>query len=151
MKRREFRAEGGQYAHEVLEVSRVVRVVKGGRRFRFRVSVLIGDKNGKVGFGIGKSKDVQEGVQKAQKQAEKDMISVPLHEGTIAHPVEAKFKAARVLLRPARPGTGVIAGSSVRVVAQLAGINDLVAKISGSPNKISNVLATLKALKVLRS
>lgn len=151
MKRREFGSEGGQYAHEVLEVSRVVRVVKGGRRFRFRVSVVVGDKNGKVGFGIGKSKDVQQGVQKAQKQAEKNMMRIYLHEGTIAHPVEAKFKAARVLLKPARPGTGVIAGSSVRVVAQLAGINDLVAKISGSPNKVSNVLATLKALKMLRS
>ncbi len=151
MKRREFGAEGGQYAHEVLEVARVVRVVKGGRRFRFRVSVVVGDKNGRVGFGIGKSKDVQQGVRKAQGQAEKSMINVKLHDGTIAHQVEAKFKAAHVLLKPTRPGTGVIAGNSVRIVAELAGIRDLVAKVYGSPNKISNVQATLKALQLLRS
>ena len=150
-RRREFGADSGQYAHEVLEVSRVVRVVKGGRRFRFRVSVLVGDKAGRVGFGIGKSKDVQQGVQKAQQQAEKNMISVPLHDGTIAHQVEAKFKAAHVLLKPARPGTGVIAGGSVRAVAELAGIRDLVAKAYGSPSKISNVEATLKAFQMLRS
>lgn len=150
MKRREFGSEGGQYAHEVLEVSRVVRVVKGGRRFRFRASVLVGDKNGKVGFGIGKSKDVQQAVQKAQQQAEKYMVKVLLHDGTIAHPTQAKFKAAHVMLKPARPGTGVIAGSSVRMVAQMAGIQDLVAKTYGSPNKISNVEATLKALQSLR-
>lgn len=149
--RREFGAEGGQFAHEVLEVSRVVRVVKGGRRFRFRISVVVGDKAGRVGFGIGKSKDVQQGVQKAQEQAQKNMISVPLHDGTIAHQVEAKFKAAHVMLKPARPGTGVIAGGSVRVVAELVGLRDLVAKVYGSPNKISNVEATLKALRSLRS
>lgn len=150
-RRREFGSEGGQYAHEVLEVSRVVRVVKGGRRFRFRASVVVGDKNGRVGFGIGKSKDVQQAVRKAQEQAEKGMISVKLHEGTIAHQVEAKFKAAQVFLKPTRPGTGVIAGNSVRVVAELAGIRDLVAKVYGSPSKISNVQATLAALRLLRS
>lgn len=150
-RRREFGSEGGQYAHEVIEVARVVRVVKGGRRFRFRVSVVIGDKQGRVGFGIGKSKDVQQAVRKAQEQAEKGMIRLTLHEGTIAHQVEAKFKAAHVLLKPARPGTGVIAGNSVRTVAELAGIRDLVAKVYGSPNKISNVGATLKALQLLRS
>ncbi|MEK7557495.1 MAG: 30S ribosomal protein S5 [Patescibacteria group bacterium] len=149
-RRREFGADAGQYAHEVIEVSRVVRVVKGGRRFRFRASVLIGDKVGRVGFGIGKSKDVQQAVQKAQQQAEKNMISVSLHDGTIAHQVEAKFKAAHVLLKPARAGTGVIAGSVVRVVAELAGIRDLVAKVYGSPNKINNVEATLSALQLLR-
>lgn len=150
-RRREFGSEGGQYAHEVIEVARVVRVVKGGRRFRFRASVVIGDKNGRVGFGIGKSKDVQQAVRKAQGQAEKNMISIKLNEGTIAHQVEAKFKAAEVFLKPTRPGTGVIAGNAVRIVAELAGIRDLVAKVYGSPNKISNVQATLSALKKLRS
>jgi len=149
-RRREFGADSGQYDHEVLEVSRVVRVVKGGRRFRFRASVLIGDKAGRVGFGIGKSKDVQQAVQKAQQQAEKHLITVPLHDGTIAHQVEAKFKAAHVLLKPARPGTGLIAGSAVRSVAELAGVRDVVAKVYGSPNKISNVEATLKAFQLLR-
>lgn len=151
-RRREFGgSEGGQYAHEVLEVARVVRVVKGGRRFRFRITVLVGDKNGRVGFGIGKSRDVQQGMRKAQAQAEKNMVRVPLTDGTIAHPVEAKFKAAHVLLKPARPGTGVIAGGAVRVVAELAGIRDVVSKVYGSSNKISNVEATLKALQMLRN
>lgn len=151
-RRREFGgSEGGQYAHEVLEVARVVRVVKGGRRFRFRITVVVGDKNGRVGFGIGKSRDVQQGMRKAQAQAEKNLVHIPLHDGTIAHPVEAKFKAAHVLLKPARPGTGVIAGGAVRVVAELAGIRDVVSKVSGSSNKISNVEATLKALQTLRS
>lgn len=139
-----------QYDHEVLEISRVVRVVKGGRRFRFRASVVVGDRSGKVGFGIGKSRDVQSAIQKAQAQAEKSMLSVVLAESTIPHQTEAAFKGARIRLRPARPGTGVIAGDVVRTVADLAGIQDLVSKVYGSSNKISNVQATLKALGSLR-
>lgn len=139
-----------QYDHEVLEISRVVRVVKGGRRFRFRASVVVGDRSGKVGFGIGKSRDVQSAIQKAQSQAEKSMLSVTLAESTIPHQVRAAYKGARILLRPARPGTGVIAGDVVRTVADLAGIQDLVSKVYGSANKISNVQATLKALQSLR-
>lgn len=139
-----------QYDHEVLDIARVVRVVKGGRRFRFRASVVVGDRAGRVGFGVGKSRDVQQAVQKGQDQAIKNAIEIPLSDGTIAHQVEAKFKGAHVMLKPARPGTGVIAGGNVRVVADLAGIRDLVSKVYGSPNKISNVMATLKALKSLR-
>lgn len=136
-----------QYDHEVLDVARVVRVVKGGRRFRFRASVVVGDRSGKVGFGTGKSRDVQEAIQKAQLQAEKHMVSVVLHEGTIPHEVWADFKGASVKLRPARPGTGIIAGGVVRTVAELVGIRDLVSKVYGSPNKLNNVYATLKALQ----
>jgi len=141
--------QAGQYDHEVLEVSRVVRVVKGGRRFRFRASVIAGDRNGKVGFGVGKSRDVQQAVQKGQEQAKKRMTKIVLAEGTIKHPVEAAFKGAHVMLKPAKPGTGIIAGGTTRMVADLAGIKDLVAKRYGSANKMSNVQATLKALEQL--
>lgn len=140
-----------QYDHEVLDIARVVRVVKGGRRFRFRASVVVGDRSGKVGFGTGKSRDVQSAIQKAQAKAEKNVVSVTLKDSTIPHETIAYYKGAHVQLRPARPGTGVIAGDVVRTVADLAGIRDLVSKVYGSANKISNVQATLKALKAIRS
>jgi small subunit ribosomal protein S5 len=143
--------EQRQYDHEVLDIARVVRVVRGGRRFRFRASVVVGDRSGTVGFGIGKSKDIQQAIQKAQDQAAKNVVKVQLAEGTITHTVEAKFKGAYVMLKPARPGTGVIAGGTVRIVADLAGINDLVSKIYGSSNRLSNARATLKALNKLKS
>jgi small subunit ribosomal protein S5 len=147
-------AEGGagaHYQHELLDLARVTRVVKGGRRFRFRASVVIGDRRGKIGFGIGKSKDVQQAIQKAQKDAEKNMIDVPLKAGTIAFAVEASLKGAHVLLKPAREGTGLIAGGTVRTVADLCGIKDLVAKAVGTSNKINNARASMKALSLLRS
>lgn len=144
------RQEQSQYDHEVLDVARVVRVVKGGRRFRFRASVVVGDRNGKVGFGTGKSRDVQSAIQKAQQQAEKNLMSVTLSDSTIPHESIAVYKGAHVQLRPARPGTGVIAGDVVRTVADLAGIQDLVSKVYGSSNKINNVQATLLALQALR-
>lgn len=141
--------EDNQFAHEVLEISRVVRVVKGGRRFRFRASVVVGDRAGRIGFGISKSRDVQQAITKAQAQAMKRVVMIPLSEGTISHEVAAKFKGAKVLLKPARPGTGVIAGGIIRTVADLAGIKDLVSKRFGSPNRISNARATISALEQL--
>ncbi len=152
--RRHTFAGGGdarQYDHEVLDIARVVRVVKGGRRFRFRATVVVGDRSGRVGFGIGKSRDVQQAIQKAQDQASKNMVSVAIAEGTIAHTVRAAYKGADVMLKPAKPGTGMIAGGTVRVVADMAGIRDLVSKAYGSSNRISNVRATLKALSQLQS
>lgn len=140
-----------QYDHEVLDIARVVRVVKGGRRFRFRATVVVGDRAGKVGFGIGKSRDVQQAIQKAQDQASKNMVNVAVLEGTIAHTVRAQYKGADVMLKPAKPGTGMIAGGTVRVVADMAGIRDLVSKAYGSSNRISNVQATLKALALLQT
>lgn len=135
-----------QYDHEMLDLARVTRVVKGGRRFRFRASVVIGNRQGKVGFGIGKSKDVQHAIQKAQQQAEKNVVDVPLHKGTIAHQVTAKYKGSSVLLKPAREGTGVIAGGTVRMVVDLCGIHDLVTKAFGSSNRVNNARATIAAL-----
>ena len=141
--------EKAQFDHEVLEISRVVRVVKGGRRFRFRAAVVVGDRAGKVGFGIGKSKDVQQAISKAQGQAQKNITEVPLIDGTIPFETTASFKGATVMMRPAKPGTGIISGGVVRTVADLAGITDLVSKLYGSSNRISNVYAALAAFEEL--
>ena len=137
-----------QYDHEVLEIARVVRVVKGGRRFRFRASVVVGDRNGKVGFGVAKSRDVQTAIQKAQAQAEKNIVKVTVVDGTIPHEVRISYKGAKLMMKPARPGTGVIAGGTVRMVADLAGVKDLVAKRYGSANRVSNARATIQGLIV---
>jgi len=135
-----------QYDHEVLEISRVVRVVKGGRRFRFRATVVVGDRTGSIGLGVAKSRDVQTAIQKAQNQAEKNIQKIELVDGTISHESTTRYKGATILLKPAKPGTGVIAGGTVRMVADLAGIKDLVSKRYGSPNRISNARATIKGL-----
>lgn len=142
-------ANVNQYEHEVLEIARVVRVVKGGRRFRFRASVVVGDKNGSVGFGVAKSRDVQTAIQKAQAQAEKTIVKVKVVDGTIAHEIHVTYKGAKLMMKPARPGTGVIAGGTVRMVADLAGVKDLVAKRYGSANRVSNARATIKGLLAL--
>lgn len=153
VQRRTFGGDGtgAQFEHEVLDIARVVRVVKGGRRFRFRASVVVGDRAGQVGFGVGKSKDVQSAIQKAQAQAVKSVVTAPLSGTTIAQQSTAKTGGTMVLLKPARPGTGVIAGGTVRVVADLAGVKDLVAKTYGSTNKINNARATLMALAQVRA
>lgn len=140
------RQDARQYDHEVLELSRVVRVVKGGRRFRFRACVIIGNRTGTVGMGIGKSRDVQQAIQKAYDQAVKNAVKVDIEDGTILEAAMSRFKGALVMVRPAKPGTGIIAGGTVRMVADLAGITDLVAKRFGSANRISNARATLTAL-----
>lgn len=152
-RRHTFALGAGQrkYDHEVLDIARVVRVVKGGRRFRFRATVLVGDRSGRVGMGLGKSRDVQQAIQKAQDQATRDMVKVTITEGTIPHQIEAKYKGAVVTLRPARPGTGIIAGATVRAIVDLAGIRDVVSKVYGSSNRISNARAVLKALQQLKA
>jgi small subunit ribosomal protein S5 len=148
-RRRTFGAGGqdaSQYDHEVLDIARVVRVVKGGRRFRFQAVVVVGDRAGRVGLGLGKSKDIQQAIQKAQGQAEKKMVKINLKDGTITHSAMIGYKGAKVLVKPARPGTGVIAGGTARTIADLAGIKDLVSKRYGSNNKITNAVAAIKAL-----
>ena len=151
-RRRTFRgdrAEQSEFAHEVLEVARVVRVVKGGRRFRFRAAVVVGDRGGRVGLGIAKSRDVQQAITKAQNQDIKNIVRVSLTEGTIKHQTLTRFKGARVMLKPARPGTGIIAGGTIRMVADMVGITDVVSKQFGSSHKVNNALATIKALQSL--
>lgn len=142
--------EPKEFEEVVVSVDRVTRVVKGGRRMRFRALVLIGDKASKVGMGLGKANEVAMAVAKAVVSAKKKMLVVPHLDGTIPHEVMAKFGSARVLLKPAKPGTGIIAGGAIRIVAELAGIKNLVAKSIGGSNKINNTYATLDALSRLR-
>lgn len=136
------------FEDQVLDLRRVTRVTAGGKRFRFRATVVVGDGKGKVGVGIGKGPDVQKAIEKAKTQAKKDIITLKLKEHTIPHQVEAKFSAAKVLIKPASPGHGLMAGGSVRVVLKLAGVQDATAKSIGrTKNKLTNALAAIEALK----
>jgi small subunit ribosomal protein S5 len=131
---------------------RVTRVVAGGKRFRVRCTLVVGDEKGHIGIGVAKGLDVQQAVAKAKVEAKKSMITVNLHEGrTIAHDVVAKYSAAKVLLRPASKGHGLRAGGAVRFVLSFAGVKDATAKILGrTPNKLTNAMATIEALKKLK-
>lgn len=140
-----------EYDSKVVEITRVTRVVAGGKRMRFRALIVIGDHNGKVGIGVKKGADVADAVGKASAQARKNLFVVPIIDGTIPHQVKLKYKAACVLLKPAKPGTGIIAGGPVRAVLGLAGIKNITSKMLGSANKISNVRATYEALKKLKN
>jgi len=144
------RREPSEYEEEVLQIDRVTRVVKGGRRLRFRATVVIGNRNGKVGIGIGKSHEVVGSIQKAINQAKKDLVIVPIVNGTIPHEVRVKFKSAKIMMMPASPGTGIIAGGAVRKIAQLAGIKDMLSKMYGARNRITNAHATMIALRQLK-
>jgi small subunit ribosomal protein S5 len=140
-----------EFLDKVLDLRRVTRVTAGGKRFRFRVTVIIGDGRGRVGAGIAKGLDVAQAVEKAKADAKKRLITVPLKGRTILHEVEAKFSAARVRLKPAEPGHGLIAGGAVRTVLALAGVKDVTAKCLGrTPNKLTNALATIAALRRLQ-
>ncbi|MEK7508544.1 MAG: 30S ribosomal protein S5 [Patescibacteria group bacterium] len=135
-----------------VELARVTRVTKGGKRMRFRACVVVGDKKGSVGFGVAKGADVTLALSKAARQAKKNMVKIILEKGTtIPHVVYAKYKAAKVLLKPAPPGSGIIAGGSVRMVLEAAGVPDVVSKCLGSKSKINNIKATFEAIKKLRA
>jgi small subunit ribosomal protein S5 len=136
---------------KVVQINRVAKVVQGGRRFSFSAVVVVGDGNGIVGAGIGKAGEVPEAIRKGVEDAKKHLIKVPLVANTIPHEVHRHFGAAKVMLKPASAGTGVIAGGSVRSVVEAAGIRDLLSKASGSTNPINVVQATIEALKSLRS
>lgn len=141
-----------EFEQKVLDIARVARVVAGGRRFSFRALVAIGDRHGRVGIGLAKGKDVSQAIEKANNQAKKQLISVVINKGTICHDTEADYGAAKVLLKSASKGTGLVAGSVVRVICNLVGISDMVGKIlSRSTNKINNARATIVALKKLKS
>lgn len=141
-----------EFKERVLDLRRVARVMAGGKRFRFRVTLIIGDEKGRVGIGLGKGADVAQAVMKAKTNAKKNIFIVPLKGRTILHDVEAKFSAARVRLKPAVSGHGLKAGGAVRVVLSLAGVRDITAKCLGrTPNKLTNALATLEALKKLKT
>ena len=140
----------GEFEEKVVQVNRVSKKTKGGNKIGFSVLVVVGDKNGKVGVGLGKAPDVLSAIKKGVKQGKKRLISVPMVERTIPYPIEVKLGAAKVLLKPAPAGTGVIAGGAVRAVVEAAGIKDIYSKILGSSNQASNVYATLEALRHLR-
>jgi small subunit ribosomal protein S5 len=142
-----------EFRERVLDMRRVTRVVAGGKRFRFRATLVLGDEKGRVGIGVAKGSDVQQAVAKAKTEAKKNMIVVNLKDQrTIAHEVLAKYSAAKVLLKPASKGHGLRAGGSVRFVLAFAGIKDATAKILGrTPNKLTNAMATLEALKKLKA
>ena len=141
-----------EYKDKVLDLRRVTRVVAGGKRFRFRVTVVIGDEKGRVGVGIAKGLDVAQAVDKAKVNAKKKLIIVPLRDRTIPYEVGAKFSAARVIIKPAKKGHGLKAGGAVRVVLLLAGVRDATAKcLGGTKNKLTNAMATIEALKKLKS
>lgn len=141
--------EAKEYEEEVIEIRRVTRVVKGGRRLRFRATVVIGNRKGKVGVGTGKSVEVTGAIQKAISQAKKNLVTIVLNEGTIPHEIKIKYKSAKLLLFPAGPGTGIIAGGTARKVLGLAGVKNILSKTIGSSNKLLNTYATYEALKEL--
>lgn len=135
---------------KVIQIDRVARVVAGGRRFKFRATVVVGDKKGHVGIGVGKGNDVNKAINKATYYGKKSMIEVPIYKSTLPYSIKSKYGSAQVLLKPASPGTGLIAGGTVRAVLELAGVQDVLSKILGSANKINNLKATFLALKKIR-
>lgn len=141
--------EEKQFDERVVAIDRVARVVKGGRRFRFRALVVVGDRKGKVGAGTAKGADVTAAVAKATEVAKKSLITAPVEKGTISHEQEAKVSGAHILLKPAAPGTGLIAGGVVRIVLEVAGVKDVLSKSLGSSNKINLAYATLEALNLI--
>lgn len=143
--------EEGGFDEKLLDLRRVTRVMAGGKRFSFRATVVIGNRQGKVGVGVAKGKDVAQAIQKAKRVAEKSLVTISIIKGTVPHEVRAKYCASEILLKPGKEGHGLVAGGPVRVVCDLAGIKNLSAKILGrTPNKLNNARATLEALKKMK-
>ncbi len=147
--RRDMPREEKLFEEQVINIDRVSRVVKGGRRFRFKALVVVGDRKTRVGVGVSKGQDVQTAIAKATDVAKKNMITVPVVNTTIPHDAEVKVSGARVLIKPAAPGTGIIAGGVVRQIIGVTGINNLLSKSLGSTNKVNIAYATIDALKSL--
>ena len=149
-RRRDGEPEGPEYIEKVVEINRVAKVVKGGRRFSFTAIVVVGDGQGRVGFGMGRANEVPEAIRKGGVIARRSMIRVPMREGTISHELLARFKASRIVMRPAAPGTGIIAGGAVRAIMEAAGVTDVLTKSLGSNNPVNVVRAIVGGLTSLR-
>ncbi|OIO18168.1 30S ribosomal protein S5 [Candidatus Kuenenbacteria bacterium CG11_big_fil_rev_8_21_14_0_20_37_9] len=150
IKRRDKQAEPKEFEQRLADLARVTRVTRGGKRLSFRACIVIGDRKGKVGYGIANGSDVTIAINKAVVQAKKKLFQPKIKSGSIAHEIREKFGAAQIILRPAKKGRGIIAGGAVRSVLELAGYEDAMAKIIGSKNKINNVKATYNALRRLK-
>jgi small subunit ribosomal protein S5 len=148
-RREQVPAEPKQFEELVINIDRVARVVKGGRRFRFKALVVVGDRKNKVGVGVAKGADVQTAIAKAADVAKKNMITIPVVKDTIPHDAEVKVSGAQVLIKPAAPGTGIIAGGVVRSIIGVTGIRNMLSKSLGSTNKVNIAYATIDALKTL--
>ncbi len=148
-KRRETRnrERDNEFTEKLIELNRVAKVLKGGRRFSFSALVVVGDQKGKVGYGFGKANDVSEAIRKAITKAKRNMITVPMKNTTIPHQINGRYKSANVLLKPAAPGTGVLAGGPVRAIMDAAGVHDIMSKSLGSRNKINTVKAVFNGLE----
>ena len=151
IKRKRTKVDGIDISDKVVVINRVAKVVKGGRRFSFSALSVIGDNDGHIGVGFGKANDVPDAIDKSKEDAKKNLYKVNLSKNTIPHEVIGKFKSATVIMKPAAPGTGIIAGASVRAVIEKAGISDILTKAQGSRNPINLVKATLDGLLQLRS
>ena len=147
----EIREEYGDFEEKVIEIRRTTKVTKGGKNLSFRAVVIVGNKNGKVGLGIGKAREVPDAIRKAIVNAKRNLIDVPVTNGTIPHEVIGRQDASKVLLKPAAPGTGVIAGGTVRAVVELAGIHNILTKALGSTNPLNLARATINGLNELMS
>jgi len=145
MRREPRRKPTDEFDSTILDLARVTRVTKGGKHLRFRACIGLGDKKGRLGIGVAKGNDVSAAVEKAKTQAKKNLIMVPILDGTIPHTIDVKFKAAKIFMKPAASGVGVKAGGVVRILCNLAGITDISAKILGSKSKINNAKAVMKA------
>lgn len=139
-----------EFEEEVIQIDRVTRVVKGGRRLRFRATVVIGNRNQKIGYGIGKSNEVTGAIQKAITQAKKGIIRVPIYNNTIPHEVRIKYKSSKIILLPASEGTGLIAGGPLRKMLELAGVKNVLSKLIGTKNRLINTQAAMLALGKLK-
>lgn len=139
-----------EFEEEVIQVDRVTRVIAGGKRMRFRATVVIGDKKGRVGFAIGKANEVSVAIQKGVSRAKKNLITVPLIRDTIPHEIENHFKGSEIFLKPAAPGTGIIAGGPARKILELAGVKNVLSKFFGSSNRINCSTAVFQALQNLK-
>ncbi|AHC14313.1 30S ribosomal protein S5 [Salinispira pacifica] len=141
------RDQDKEFSEKLIQLNRVAKVVKGGRRFSFSALVVVGDKKGRVGFGFGKANDVSEAIRKAVEKGKKSLVVVPIKNGTLPHKITGKYKSSSILMKPAAPGAGVIAGGAVRAILELGGLSDVLSKSLGSQNAINVVKATFNGLE----